>query len=168
MTGFWAGTLEVILDRNVNGKRAAMQQASLACWWLALVLSAICRFCAAEPLPTPENFPPKSPQESLRAMVARPGFKVELMAAEPLVMDPIDIAWGPDGKAWVVEMADYPLGIDGRGKPGGRVRWLQDTNGDAVYDRSVVFLDGLSFPTGVMPWRPVSYTHLTLPTIYSV
>jgi putative membrane-bound dehydrogenase-like protein len=108
---------------------------------------------AAEPLPTVENFPPKSPQESLAAMVPRPGLRVELMAAEPLVMDPVDIAWGPDGKAWVVEMADYPLGEDGRGKPCGRVRFLEDANGDGVYDKSTLFLDGLNFPNGVMPWR---------------
>ena len=75
------------------------------------------------------------------------------MAAEPLVMDPVDIAWGPDGKAWVVEMTDYPLGIDGKGKPGGRVRYLEDTNGDGVYDKSTLFLDGLNFPNGCLPWR---------------
>ena len=83
----------------------------------------------------------------------REGFRVELVAAEPLVADPVDIAWGPDGKLWVVEMADYPLGIDGRGKPGGRVRYLEDTDGDGRYDRSTVFLEGLNCPNGVMPWR---------------
>lgn len=54
-------------------------------------------------------------------MILREGFKAGLMAAEPLVMDPVDIAWGPGGKAWVVEMTDCPLGIDDKGKPGGRV-----------------------------------------------
>jgi putative membrane-bound dehydrogenase-like protein len=83
----------------------------------------------------------------------RSGFKVELMAAEPLVLDPVEIAWGPDGKAWVVEMADYPLGLDGKGKPSGRVRCLEDTDGDGVYDKSAVFLDGLNFPNGCLPWR---------------
>ena len=48
-----------------------------------------------------------------------PGFTVELVAAEPLVQSPIAFAWGADGKLWVVEMGDYPLGIDGKGKPGG-------------------------------------------------
>ena len=105
------------------------------------------------PLPTSENFPPRSPQESLRAFKPRPGMKVELAAAEPLVMDPVDIAWGPDGKAWVVEMGDYPRGIDGKGKPGGRVRCLEDTDGDGVYDKSTIFLDGLNFPNGCIPWR---------------
>ena len=46
------------------------------------------------------------------------GFQVDLVAAEPLVKDPVDIAWGPDGRLWVVEMADYPTGIGGH--PGGR------------------------------------------------
>src|SRR5918911_2063919 len=95
----------------------------------------------------------KSPQESLACIQTRPGFQVELVAAEPLVQDPISFAWGPDGKLWVVEMRDYPLGLDGRGKPGGRVKFLEDVDGDGKYDKATVFLDGLPFPTGVMPWR---------------
>lgn len=97
---------------------------------------------------TPE---PKTPAASLSAMRARDGFKIELMAAEPLVVDPIAIDWGPDGKLWVVEMADYPLGVDG--KPGGRVRFLEDTNDDGQYDKSTVLLDDLPYPTSVMAWR---------------
>jgi putative membrane-bound dehydrogenase-like protein len=96
---------------------------------------------------------PKSPQASLRCLKPRPGFVAELAAAEPLVMDPIAFAFGPDGKLWVVEMGDYPLGVDGKGKPGGRVVFLEDTDGDGRYDRRTVFLDGLGFPTGVLPWR---------------
>ncbi len=96
---------------------------------------------------------PKSPQASLRCMKARPGFTVELVAAEPLVQDPVAFAWGPDGRLWVAEMGDYPRGEDDRGKFGGRVRFLEDADGDGRYDKSTVFLDGLGFPTGVTPWR---------------
>ena len=67
--------------------------------------------------------------------------------------DPIAFDWGADGRLWVVEMGDYPLGVDGKGKPGGVVRFLEDTDGDGRYDRATTFLDGLAFPTGVMPWR---------------
>lgn len=95
----------------------------------------------------------KTPQSSLRSIRTRPGFQVELVAAEPLVQSPIAFAWGPDGKLWVVEMGDYPLGADNKGKPGGRIKYLEDTDGDGRYDKATVFLDGLSFPTSVLPWR---------------
>src|SRR5262245_25440906 len=49
-------------------------------------------------------------------------------------------------------MRDYPLGMDNKGKPGGRIVCLEDTDGDGRYDKSTVFLDGLLFPTGVMSW----------------
>ena len=96
---------------------------------------------------------PKSPQESLRSMELLPGYRIELMAAEPLVADPVAFEWDAIGRLWVAEMADYPLGLDGKGKHGGRVRWLEDRNDDGSYDHSTVFLDGLAFPNGIMPWR---------------
>ena len=43
-------------------------------------------------------------------------------------------------------MGDYPLGVDGKGKPGGVVRFLEDTDGDGHYDKSTTFLDGLAYP----------------------
>lgn len=95
---------------------------------------------------------PKEPQASLKCMQARPGFTAELMASEPLVQDPIAFEWGPDGKFWVVEMTDYPNGTDGKGKAGGRVKYLEDTNDDGQYDRATLFLKDVPFPTGVMPW----------------
>lgn len=96
---------------------------------------------------------PKTPAASLKSLRVANGFRVELLAAEPLVMDPISLDWGPDGKLWVVEMGDYPLGSNDDGHSAGRVRYLEDTNGDGQYDKSTVFLDGLNYPTGVMSWR---------------
>src|SRR5262249_38013418 len=95
----------------------------------------------------------KSADASLKAIRVRPGFKVELTAGEPLVLDPIGFEWGADGRLWVVEMGDYPLGVDGKGKPGGVVRTLEDKDNDGRYDKATVFLDGLGFPSGLMPWR---------------
>ncbi len=97
--------------------------------------------------------PPKSPQESLAAMQTKPGFEIELVAAEPLIVDPVAIDWGADGKLWVAEMHDYPSGLDGNWKPGSRVKYLEDTNGDGKYDKATLFLEGLPFATGVMAWR---------------
>ncbi|HMJ67200.1 MAG TPA: PVC-type heme-binding CxxCH protein [Candidatus Binatia bacterium] len=96
---------------------------------------------------------PKSPEESLACLKLRPGFRAELVAAEPLTTDPVAFDWGADGKLWVVDMIDYPLGLDGKGKPGGVVRCLEDTDNDGNYDKSTVFLSDLNFPNGIMPWR---------------
>ncbi len=96
---------------------------------------------------------PLAARAGLKSLHVPPGFRVELVAAEPLVMDPVAFDWGPDGKLWVAEMADYPLGLDGKGAPGGRVRYLEDTDGDGKFDKSTLFLDKISFPNGVMAWR---------------
>lgn len=96
---------------------------------------------------------PKSPGDSLKAMRPHPGHTVELVASEPLIKSPSVFDWDAQGRFWVVEMPDYPLGMDGRGKPGGAVKILTDTDGDGRYDEAKTFLEDLSFPTGIMPWR---------------
>lgn len=92
---------------------------------------------------------PLDAQQALAAVRVPEGFRVELMASEPLVADPINIAFGIDGTVWVVEMTDYPLGTPG----GGRIKWLKDSDGDGSFDSSGVFLNGLSYPSSVFPWR---------------
>ncbi len=92
---------------------------------------------------------PLSAAESLKSIRVPEGFRVELVASEPLVQDPINVAFDPDGSVWVVEMCDYPQGVEG----GGRVKRLRDTSGDGVLNESTVFLDGLRYPTSVHPWR---------------
>jgi len=103
--------------------------------------------------PPPPASPPLSAEESLKRIHVPAGYQVELVASEPLTIDPVAIDWDPAGRLWVVEMADYPLGMDGKGKPGGRVRVLEDTDGDGRYDKQTLFAEGLSFPTGLLTWR---------------
>ncbi|MGD9647394.1 MAG: PVC-type heme-binding CxxCH protein, partial [Pirellulales bacterium] len=94
---------------------------------------------------------PKSPTAAQQSLVPRADMVAELVAAEPLVEDPVAFDWDAQGRLWVVEMRDYPSGVDGR--PGGRVRVLVDTDGDGRYDKSSVFLDELRYPTSVFTWR---------------
>jgi hypothetical protein len=90
--------------------------------------------------------PPKSPAESLACLIPRPGFTVELVAAEPLVVDPVAFDWDAEGRLWVVEMRDYPLGMDGKGKPGGVIKILTDENGDGQYDKAASSSRTCHFP----------------------
>lgn len=96
---------------------------------------------------------PLSPQQSLAAMRTKPNLTVGLVAAEPLVTSPVAIDWGADGRLWVAEMVDYPSGTKGDYKPGGRIKMLEDSDGDGRYDKATVFLDNIPFPTGVTVWR---------------
>ena len=96
---------------------------------------------------------PLSPGESLKKLHVREGFKAELIACEPVVLDPVAFDWDERGRLWVIEMADYPLGMDGKGKPGSRVVMLEDTDANGQYDKRTVIADGLNFATGILTWR---------------
>jgi putative membrane-bound dehydrogenase-like protein len=97
--------------------------------------------------------PPRSPAESLKALHLPGDLAIELVASEPLIASPVAIDWGADGKLWVVEMADYPYGMDGKGKAGGRIKYLESSKGDGHYDKSTLFLDGIKMPNGIIAWR---------------
>ena len=63
------------------------------------------------------------------------GYELQLVAGEPLVSDPVAFDWGPNGELWVAEMADYPKGMDNKGKHGGRDRRCHWCRGVALYGR---------------------------------
>ena len=96
---------------------------------------------------------PLSPEESAKKWHVREGYRIELVAAEPVVLDPVAVDWDEQGRLWVIEMADYPLGMDGNGKAGGRVVRLEDTDHDGRYDKRHVIVSDLSYPTGILTWR---------------
>jgi putative membrane-bound dehydrogenase-like protein len=99
-----------------------------------------------------EGVAPRSPEQSLQSIRTKPGLKVELVAAEPLVQSPVAIDWDEKGRLWVCEMFDYPTGTDGAFQPGGRVKFLTDTDGDGKLDRATIFAENIPFPTGVTAW----------------
>lgn len=103
-----------------------------------------------------------SPQESLKTFKLDPKVKIKLYASEPLVIDPIAMAFAPDGSAFVVEMRDYPFidepnnlthHLDAKKQPAGRIRHLIDDDRDGQADRSIVFADQLTWPTGIALYR---------------
>jgi putative membrane-bound dehydrogenase-like protein len=96
---------------------------------------------------------PLSPEESAKKWHVRDGYRIELVAAEPVVLDPVAFDWDEQGRLWVIEMADYPLGMDGNGKAGGRVVRLEDSDHDGRYDKRHVIVSDLSYPTGILTWR---------------
>lgn len=143
------GENEVVLEKGVMTVRTAEKQHRLP-------FSELLR------VPGP---PPMSPAESLRCLQTAPGWEAKLVASEPLLRDPVFFDWDERGRLWVVEMGDYPFapgettrdGAVGQGKvsewQSGRVKILEDTDGDGVHDKATLFLDGLKHPTGLACWR---------------
>src|SRR5262249_8267952 len=93
--------------------------------------------------------PPKSPEESLKAFRLRPGFRIELAAAEPLLASPVALDFDEDGRVYVAEFREFNQVASNRPHGRGRVRLLEDADGDGVFDRSTVFLDDVDSPTAL-------------------
>ncbi|MCI0636407.1 MAG: dehydrogenase, partial [Actinobacteria bacterium] len=109
---------------------------------------------AQPPLPPSIKIPPAPvlpPAEALKTFKAAPGFRLELVASEPLVREPVAMAFDADGRLWVVQMRSYMLDLDARGEtsPMSEIVVLEDTDGDGVYDKSTVFLDKLVVPRAI-------------------
>ncbi|MDB4532718.1 c-type cytochrome [bacterium] len=90
----------------------------------------------------------------------RTGYTIEVIASEPLVADPVTARLDHRGRLWVVEMPDYPVGPSEGESPRGRIKILDDTNQDGVFDQATVFAKGLMFATGVQPYRDGAFVTL--------
>ena len=108
---------------------------------------------AGEPEPDPAELPripPKEPPAAAASFQLTPGYRIELVACEPQVVDPVAIAFDEDGRLFVVEMRGYP---ERRDEALGRIRRLEDRDGDGRYETATVFADNLKWPTGVVCWK---------------
>ncbi len=95
-----------------------------------------------------------TPEESLASFVLPPGYVAELVAAEPLVEQPVLAVWDADGAMYVAEMRSYMQDEKGTGTKSlrnGRIKRLTSSRGDGVMDRGTVFVDGLNLPRMVLP-----------------
>jgi len=88
--------------------------------------------------------PATPPGKALGTFRIKSGFRLDLVAAEPLLVDPVAVSFDEDGRMYVVEMRDYS---ERRDEKLGRIRRLEDTNGDGV-------LTGVRFSPKVSPGRP--------------
>ncbi len=123
-------------------------------WRFGIVsLFALSFGMAAEPPKPTEGRSPLAPAQALTKFRLDPGLRIELVAAEPEIESPVAMAFDEEGKLWVVEMRDYPNGPPPGQPPQGRIRVLEDRDGDGRYEHSTVFADQLLFANGLLPWR---------------
>lgn len=118
---------------------------------LTLLLAIVLLYgCSAIESPSSADGPAPalSPDQALESFHIEPGLKLELVAAEPMVQDPVVSTFDEDGRLWVVEMRAYMPNMEGEGErePIGRVSVLEDTDADGMMDVSTVYMDSLVMP----------------------
>ena len=94
---------------------------------------------------SPDVVPVFTAEESLAQFKVAPGFKVELVAAEPMIKDPVFVDWDDEGRMWVGELRTYMRDLDGTGENErmSRVMVLEDTDKDGVMDKATPFVDDM-------------------------
>lgn len=137
----------------------------------AVILASAKPVCRAEEKGQASlRIPPWEPAEAVKSFRTRDGFTLDLLAAEPLVTDPVAMEYDEDGRAYVAEMRDYPYTDKSTDRPFterttdlplGRIRLLEDLDGDGKFDRGTVYADGLSWPTGLALWKGGVYVAAT-------
>lgn len=100
--------------------------------------------------PDPKPLPPK---ESLRKFQLPPGYRIELVASEPMVQEPVAIAWDGNGAMYVVQMNTYMKDANATEEyePTSRIMKLVDTDNDGRMDQVSIFIDSLVLPRTVLP-----------------
>ena len=116
----------------------------------------------ADDRPALSRSQPVEPGNTSATFALKDGFTMQLVAAEPLVTDPVAGAFDEDGRLYVVEMNDYPYTDKSTDKPNvertgdlpiGKVRLLEDTDNDGVFEKSQIFAREFSWPTGIAVYR---------------
>lgn len=126
------------------------------------------KIAAAEPTVTSNDmprFPVVEPKDAVKTIQVKKGFHVELAASEPNTASPVALAFDERERMYVVEMIDYSERRE-ESPHLGRIRLLEDTDGDGVYDQSTVFADNLPWPTAVFCYHGGIFVGATPDILY--
>lgn len=122
-------------------------------WLLSLVWFSMLFFAAEQGRGDPPDYSaqlpriaPRTPSDSIATMKIAPGYRVELVASEPHVFDPVAIAFDASARLYAVEMCDYS---EQETEHLGNVRLLEDRDRNGTYETSILFAEKLSWPTAI-------------------
>src|SRR5437867_4948941 len=112
------------------------------------------RLHAADPFA--ENVRPTEalmPEQEQKSFHLPPGFVIQLVAAEPDILKPMNMAFDAQGRLWVTVTREYPYPAP-TNRPGRDViKILEDTDGDGRADKITTFASGLNIPIGIYPYK---------------
>ncbi|RYE05029.1 MAG: cytochrome C, partial [Sphingobacteriales bacterium] len=99
------------------------------------------------------NRQPLTPEQSLKTIYLQNGYHLELVASEPMIQEPVAIAWDGNARLYVAELNTYMQDVNGTGedRPICKIKRLDDTDGDGKMDKVTVYLDSLMLPRMILP-----------------
>ena len=103
------------------------------------------------PVENVSSFPHRTPAEERKALHVPPGFEIQLVAAEPDIQKPLNIAFDDRGRLWVTDTVEYPYPAKEGTKPRDTVKILSDFGPDGKARSITTFADGLNIPIGLLP-----------------
>ncbi|MBL4886017.1 MAG: c-type cytochrome [Planctomycetaceae bacterium] len=96
---------------------------------------------------------PLTPLQEQLGFKLPPGFEIQLVAAEPDIAKPMNMAFDARGRLWVASTLEYPIPAEEGAEPRDTIKILEDTNGDGRADVVKTFATGLNIPLGIMPYK---------------
>src|SRR5262245_53728056 len=124
---------------------------------LAVLIGCSCSLVpllSADSGPGLGNKQPLTPREEQATFKIPKGLRIDLVASEPELVDPVAMAFDENGRLFVAEMRGYPNGGIGTGQiTSGKIKLLEDRDGDGVFEKATVFAEDLRFPMSVFPWK---------------
>jgi putative heme-binding domain-containing protein len=139
----------------------------VVCGLLALVFAGV--GVPQQQSPNVVETDPLSPADERKQFVVPPGFEVQLVAAEPDIQKPLNIAFDDKGRLWVSDTVEYPYAAKPGQKPRDTVKILSDFAPDGKARSITTFADGLNIPIGVLPLpgdKPRDALVYSIPHIY--
>lgn len=94
---------------------------------------------------------PTAPKDALKTFKLAPGFKLELVASEPMIRSPVAVDFDEDGRMFVAEFPEYNQHGNPKFKEKGAIKVLEDTTGNGVYDK-VSTLAEIDSPVALCCW----------------
>jgi putative heme-binding domain-containing protein len=120
--------------------------------FLLVVQTGVGRAQSPAPVENVSSLPPRTPEDERRALHLPPGFEIQLVASEPDIHKPLNLAFDDLGRLWVTDTLEYPFpkppGTPGRDT----VKILSDFRPDGRAGKIQTFADGLNIPIGLLPY----------------
>jgi putative heme-binding domain-containing protein len=93
----------------------------------------------------------QTPEQEQKSFHLPPGFEIQLVAAEPDVHKPMNLAFDAKGRLWVTSSIEYPFAA--KGAPRDAIKIFEDFDENGRAQKVTTFAEGLNIPIGLYPYK---------------